>query len=204
MSDANTPPRAWRIADVNNDLDEEYGRMIAALRGFMDDVAAAKPDAATLGRLTADLCAWSQTLRQTAVEERAQVFARRSKLPDRGQSLTPGFILTRRDERSLHGLARFGRYFLGGGGAAHGGTVPLLFDEVLGWLANARTGPVARTAYLRVDFRSITPVEVDLDLHAWIEREEGRKRLLRAELRHGEIVCAEAEALFITLRPGQP
>ena len=204
MSDDKTPPRAWRIADVNNDLDEEYGAMIATLRRFMDDVAAARPDAATLGRLTAELGAWSQTLRQTTVGERAQVFARRPNLPDRGQSLTPGFILTRRDERSLHGLARFGRYFLGGGGAAHGGPMALLFDEVLGWLANARAEPVARTASLRVDFRSITPVEVDLDLNAWIEREEGRKRLLRAQLRDGEVVCAEAEALFVTLRPGQP
>ena len=204
MSDENTPPRAWRITDVNDDLDEEYGAMIATLRGFMDDIAAARPDAATLGHLTAELGAWSQTLRQTAVGERAQVFARRPNLPDRGQSLTPSFVLTRRDERSLHGKARFGRYFLGGGGAAHGGTVPLLFDEVLGWLANARAGPVARTAYLRVDFRSITPVGVDLDLHAWIERQEGRKRLLRAQLRDDEVVCAEAEALFVTLRPGQP
>ena len=204
MSDEDTLPRAWRIADATDELDEDYGEMIAALRDFMDDVAAAKPDAATLGRLIADLGVWSQTLRQTAVGERAQVFARRFKLPNRGQSLTPSFILTRRDERSLHGVARFGRYFLGGGGAAHGGTVPLLFDEVLGWLANGGASPVARTAYLHVDFRSITPVRVDLDLHAWIEREEGRKRLLRAQLRHGEVVCAEAEALFITLRPGQP
>jgi hypothetical protein len=36
------------------------------------------------------------------------------------------------------------------------------------------------------------------------QRIQGRKRLLRAQLNHGDILCAEAEGLFIELRPDQP
>ena len=32
----------------------------------------------------------------------------------------------------------------------------------------------------------------------------GRKRVLRGTLRDGDTVCADAESLFVALRPGQP
>ena len=34
--------------------------------------------------------------------------------------------------------------------------------------------------------------------------EQGRKRLLRGTLRHGDTLCAEVEGLFVVLLPGQP
>ena len=34
------------------------------------------------------------------------------------------------------------------------------------------------------------------------DREEGRKRYLTGEIRHGERLCAEAHGLFVVLRPG--
>lgn len=86
----------------------------------------------------------------------------------------------------------------------HGGAIPLLFDEVLGRLASSEDRTPARTAYLHTDFRSITPVGEELVVRAWFVSEQGRKRILRAELMHGETLCAEAEGLFIELRPGQP
>jgi hypothetical protein len=36
------------------------------------------------------------------------------------------------------------------------------------------------------------------------EREEGRKRFLTGWVRDGDVLVAEAEALFVALRPGQP
>jgi len=39
---------------------------------------------------------------------------------------------------------------------------------------------------------------------AWFESEQGRKRLLRGTLHHGDRLCAEAESLFVELLPGQP
>jgi acyl-coenzyme A thioesterase PaaI-like protein len=182
----------------------EYGDMIAALRDFLDDVAAAAPDTATTMALTRDLEDWAEQLAQTAVPERRQIFARRLDLPGRGQTMAPNFIPVAGDHRSVEGTVTFGRYFLGGGGAVHGGAIPLLFDEVLGRLASSGDRAPARTAYLHTDFRSITPVGEELAVRAWFVSEQGRKRLLQATITHGDTLCAEAEGLFITLRPDQP
>jgi acyl-coenzyme A thioesterase PaaI-like protein len=182
----------------------EYGDMIAALRDFLDHVAAAAPDTSTIVALKQDLRGWADRLAQSAVPEQRQIFARRLDLPGRGQTMSPNFIPTAGDHEKVEGSVTFGRYFLGGGGAVHGGAIPLLFDEVLGRLASSGDRAPARTAYLHTDFRSITPVGEELAVRAWFVSEQGRKRVLRAQLTHGDTLCAEAEGLFIELRPDQP
>ena len=183
---------------------DDYARMISALRDFLDKVAGAKPDEATSGELADDLEQWTHRLAGMQVTEREQVFAHRRDLPGRGQTMSPAFIVLDGDDTSVRGTVTFGRYFLGGGGAVHGGGIPLLFDEVLGRLANTGGRKPARTAYLHVNYRSITPVGPELQVSARIVKQEGRKRHLEAELRHGEVLCADAEGLFVELRPGQP
>jgi acyl-coenzyme A thioesterase PaaI-like protein len=121
-----------------------------------------------------------------------------------GQTMAPSFAAMWGDHDSVHGTVRFGRYFLGGGGAAHGGAIPLLFDELLGQLANSGERAPSRTAYLHTDYRSITPIGEELAVRAWFVSEQGRKRVLRATITHGETLCAEAEGLFVVLRPDQP
>jgi hypothetical protein len=106
--------------------------MIAALRSFLDAAAAAAPDEATTARLADDLTAWTDKLTPMAVGERRQIFARRLDLPGRGQTMAPNFVVTGGNRDSVCGTVVFGRYYLGGGGAVHGGAIPLLFDEVLG------------------------------------------------------------------------
>lgn len=197
--------RTWQEPGVKNPGGgTEYGEMIDALRTFLDTVAAAAPDAETTTGLTESLNDWSKMLAPMAVGERKQIFARRVDLPGRGQTMAPNFVVTEGDHDYVRGTVVFGRYFLGGGGAVHGGAIPLLFDEVLGRLSSSGGRKAARTAYLHTDFRSITPVGAKLDVHGWFVSEAGRKRVLRAELRHGETLCAEAEGLFVVLRPDQP
>ncbi|OBH62061.1 thioesterase [Mycobacterium intracellulare] len=197
--------RSWQEPTVRSPGGgPEYGDMIAALRDFLDDVAAAAPDTATIEALTKDLKSWADRLSPDAVPERRQIFARRLDLPGRGQTMSPNFIPVAGDHESVQGTVTFGRYFLGGGGAVHGGAIPLLFDEVLGRLASSGDRAPARTAYLHTDYRSITPIGEELVVRAWFVSEQGRKRILRAELRHGDTLCAEAEGLFIVLRPDQP
>lgn len=193
---------SWTRPGVENG--DRYGDMIARLRSFLDYVAAARLDAATVAALTDDLGAWCERLAPSAVSDREQVFARRSDVLGRGQTMAPAFLVHEADRFSVRGTVRFGRYFLGGNGAVHGGAIPLLFDEVLGRLSGSAGRGLARTAYLHTDYRSITPVGVELDVHGWFVSEEGRKRVLRAELRDGDVLCAEAEGLFIVLNPGQP
>jgi hypothetical protein len=181
-----------------------YGQMLDALRGFLNGVAAAKPDDETVGALTRDLQAWSARLAPMAVGEAEQVFAHRLDLPGRGQTVWPPLVIEEGDDRFLRGTVTFSRYFLGGNGAVHGGVIPLVFDEVLGRFANSGGRSRARTAYLHVNYRSITPIEKPLELKGWFVGEEGRKRFMRGELWDGSTLCADAEGLFVQLRPGQP
>lgn len=190
--------------DPPADVAARYGRMIDGLREFLDRVAAARPDDNSLAALEHDLARWSNRLAPMAVPELDQLFAHCRRLPGRGQTMAPMLVVEQEDGQAMRGHVTFGRYFLGGNGAAHGGAVALLFDEILGRLANAGGRARSRTAFLHVDYRSITPIERQLSVHGWFEREEGRKRILRAELRDGDTLCAEAEGLFVRLNPGQP
>lgn len=195
------PDFGFTPADEN--AGDPYAEMISSLRSFLDHVAAAKADDITLTKLAYDLAAWRERLAEVAVSERDQVFARRFDLPGRGQTMSPPFVVRDADADHVTGTVRYGRYFLGGNAAVHGGAVTLLFDEVCGRLANSHRTP-SRTAYLKTDYRAVTPVGVSLEVHVWLDRIEGRKRFLRGTLSHAGVVCAEAEALFLELRDGQP
>lgn len=196
--------RHWQDRGQSPRGGAEYADMIAALREFLDRVATAVPDPAMSQRLTRDLSAWSRDLAGVAVGEEHQIFGRRFDLPGRGQTMAPMFVVTDRDERTVRGKVTFGQYFLGGGDAVHGGAIPLVFDEVMGPLANSGGRGSSRTAFLHTDYRMVVPVDTELDLEAWFVSETGRKRLLRAEIRNGGTLCAEAEGLFIGLHPHQP
>ena len=74
----------------------------------------------------------------------------------------------------------------------------------MGRLTNVAGRPRARTAYLHVNYRIITPIGVELHLDATVDRQEGRKIFASGRLRHGADLLADAEGLFIVLRPGQP
>ncbi|MCZ4500211.1 MAG: thioesterase family protein [Marmoricola sp.] len=189
-------------AEVHDPTDP-YAAMIGELRSFLDHVAAADADDISLTRLAFDLAAWRDKLALVAVSERDQIFARRFDLPGRGQTMSPAFVVRDADAEHVTGTVRYGRYFLGGNGAVHGGAVTLLFDEVFGRLANSHRTP-SRTAYLKTDYRAVTPVGPELEVHVWLERIEGRKRFVRGTLTHGTLLCAEADALFVELREGQP
>jgi hypothetical protein len=193
---------AWNHDRTPSPLWPPYSEMIEALRGFLDKVAGARPDEATLHALTRDLDAWSDRLDACAVEEHAQLFGRILGQPGRGQTCAPRLVVDVEDGGELRGHVTFGRYFLGVNGAVHGGVLPLLFDEVLGRAA-AGAGRRMRTAYIKTDFRALTPLDTRLEVRGWVDRQDGRKYFVRGELRHGDVVCADAEALFVELRPEQ-
>ncbi|MBV9508760.1 MAG: hypothetical protein JO303_00585, partial [Caulobacteraceae bacterium] len=125
-----------------------YGTMIEALRDFLDHLAGSKPDEATIAALGEDLKAWSERLAPLGVRETEQIWGRRHDLPGRGQALWPPLTDIDSDESSVSATVYFGRRYLGGNGAVHGGALPLLFDEVLGQLSNIGGRSRARTAYL--------------------------------------------------------
>jgi acyl-coenzyme A thioesterase PaaI-like protein len=180
-----------------------FAALIEALRALQDQVTGSRPPAEVLDEATRQLTEVTRQLAKYPVDERGQLAGQLAGVPGHGQALIPPVYLDEVAGGRARGRVTFGRYYLGGGGAAHGGAIPLVFDEVMGMLANIGRSP-ARTAYLNVSYRSITPLETELTVEAHLASVDGRKRLLRAVLRDGGTVCAEAEALFVALRPGQP
>ena len=201
-------PESFVALDPDHDLDalpggQDWGPFTDSLRKFLDAVATSVPGADALRAMRADLDGWTRELAGSAVPERDRAFGHRVDLVGRGQVMAPWFEVTERAGDSVRGTVRFGPYFLGGHGAVHGGAVALLLDEVLGRLCDTGGRPPARTAALDVSFRAITPVDETLDIHAWYDEEVGRKRVLRGEVWHGEVLCAEARGLFLSLLAGQ-
>ncbi len=183
---------------------DSFVRMIEAMRLVQDRITAAAAPEQVVEEAARELEGLARALEPFTVPEREQIAGRCLDLPGRGQTMAPPFHVDEWDDKHATGRFTLGRFYLGGGGAAHGGVVPLMFDEVLGRLAN--TGrPLSRTAYLNVSFRKITPIGAELRLHAQFAREEGRKRFLTAAIYDGDgDVTADAEGLFVQLRPGQP
>jgi acyl-coenzyme A thioesterase PaaI-like protein len=184
--------------------DSLYPAMIDTLRDFLDDLAGASLDEATIAALAADLRDWRGRLAPLKASEDDRMFGRVDDVPGHGQVMCPAFAIEAQDATSVRAQVTFGDYFLGGNGAAHGGAVSLLFDEVLGIPANSGPGGMARTAYLHVNYRAITPMNRPLTVTSTLYATEGRKRFVRGELRDGDRLCADAEGLFLELLPGQP
>lgn len=182
--------------------DPEYAGLVTELRGFLDDLAVARPEPADSAELAGLLADWRMRLRATASDEPGQVFGRRPDLPSRGHTMLPDYVVDGVDDEQIGASVRFGRYYLGAGEAVHGGAIPLVFDELLGTLVNFGDRPPSRTASLTVHFRSLTPLGVDLRLTGRIERVDGRKTYASGALHDGDRLCAQAEALFIALPPG--
>ncbi|QIS16036.1 hypothetical protein F5544_41130 [Nocardia arthritidis] len=67
------------------------------------------------------------------------------------------------------------------------------------------TGPISRTAYLHVNYRKITPLQAPLTVCGRVDRIEGRKTFITAELRdeQGDLL-ADCEGLMVQLLPWQP
>lgn len=178
--------------------------LISNMRAFLDRLAMTRPGDALSAEMAQEVAALTRRLESAACPETDRICGRLHDMPGRAYLMLPPFVITAQDSHGLHGTVTFGTHFLGRNGAAHGGTVALLFDDILGRLVNAPGRGRSRTAYMHVDYRSITPVNTPLHFTVTIESEEGRKRILRGELFNGDTLCAEAHSLFIELKPDQP
>lgn len=183
----------------------DYGRFIETMRALQDHARAADAPDEVISRAADALQQVCDLLAPFDADEWASPSGRRLDLPMRGSLLPVPMKLTTSDDGRLRGWARFRRFHLGRNGAVHGGAIALLFDSVLGtasWLLTG--GPYQRTAYLHVDYRSIVPIDKELQVQAWVSRTEGRKIFVETRLCDGETVLADGEALFVVLKPGQP
>jgi acyl-coenzyme A thioesterase PaaI-like protein len=195
------------FANVTIDIERggvAYSRFVELFRTLQDKVVSSSPpenqwdDVSALVEKAIDL------LGPWAAPEWQRPAGMRIDLPGRGNPLLVPFVWEAESDSHIRGRVVFRPFHLGGNGAAHGGTLPLLFDEVLGRLANSVGRTIARTAYLKVNFRKITPIGVTLQIDATVDRIEGRKRWVSARLLNGGTLIADAEGLFVELLPDQP
>ncbi|MEU7764176.1 PaaI family thioesterase [Nocardia sp. NPDC049190] len=127
------------------------------------------------------------------------------ELPGRGSLLLLPWQVVEAGPDGIRMTGEFRRFHLGGNGAAHGGVLPLLFDDLLGMIVHYAGRPISRTAYLHVNYRKITPLETPLTVRGRVDRIEGRKTFIIAELldEQGNLL-ADCEGLMVQLLPWQP
>ena len=179
-------------ANLDDEDAQAWGHMASELRQLQDAIASMRFDREAVDALTPNLREWRERLAPLSGEELKQANGRVQQLPVRGHAMLPHLLVSRTGEGRVGGTVTFGRWFMGGGMAVHGGAVTLMFDEVLGVLAGGTAQSITRTAYLHTDYRALTPIDVELDVTAWVDRIEGRKMFVKGEIRHGDVVCAEA------------
>jgi acyl-coenzyme A thioesterase PaaI-like protein len=93
-----------------------------------------------------------------------------------------------------------GPAFEGAPDRAHGGVMAALIDELMGQVLGI-IGTPAFTGRLTVTYRNPTPLGVTMIGRARATDWTGRKITMTAEMRAGELLIAEAEALFIAVSP---
>jgi acyl-coenzyme A thioesterase PaaI-like protein len=183
---------------------QAFAELVESVRRFQALLAGARPGAQSSTRVTELIDQASEMLLPVQVSEIKQIGGKFTDVPGRAQTLVPPLSYDSAEPGRVTGKVTFSRYYHGAGGAAHGGTIPLVFDEMLGRLLGGSDRPRSRTAYLNVNFRQITPIEKELSFEARISKVEGRKQFIEGKITDGDALLADAEGLFVTLRPGQP
>jgi acyl-coenzyme A thioesterase PaaI-like protein len=203
--DAWHPGGGFNPPDPSTQGGPDYGRFIDGVRALQDHARAVDAPDEVITEAADLLDKLSELLTPFDTDEWQSPSGRRMDLPVRGNILTIPMNAHKTDDGRIEGWARFARFHLGRNGAVHGGCLGMLFDTVLGLTSSVLTGgPRQRTAYLHVNYRQIVPIERKLDISAGVDRVEGRKIFVSGRLSDGDTVLADAEALFVLLKPGQP
>ena len=92
----------------------------------------------------------------------------------------------------------YGAAYEGPPGSVHGGHIAAAFDEVLG-MAQSLGGQPGMTGTLTIRYRKPTPLHADIRIEAWITNMEGRKTFTKGTMYAGDLVTAEADAVFISV-----
>ncbi|WP_102141231.1 PaaI family thioesterase [Mycobacterium hubeiense] len=182
-----------------------FGRFLAAMRRAQDLAVSANPDSDTWDEAADRAEELVKILDPYEAPEGVGPANRVPELPGSGSLLMPPYKVTKFGPDGVEVRVQFSRYHVGGNSAVHGGVLPLLFDSVFGMVIHAAGRPISRTAFLHVDYRKVTPIDIPLLARGWVSKTEGRKAFVNAELLDPkEALLAEANGLMIRLLPGQP
>lgn len=179
-----------------------WAEMVAELAHTQDLIAGANIPADQVDQITEHLRAIARVAENHQVPETSRMWRASISDPRRGQSLLPAFTNVQMVDGTFSMNLTFGEFHLGANRVVHGGVQALTFDEALGYMLIKGGYPVARTGYLKTEFKAPAPINVELTLTGWVERIEGRKIFIQGELLWGDTVCTKAEGLWIALKPG--
>jgi acyl-CoA thioesterase FadM len=83
--------------------------------------------------------------------------------------------------------------------------IPLFYDWLFGMVVTGACCPPTRTAFLHVDYRSITPIDEPLTARGRITEIDGRKVFISASMTAADgKLLSEATGLMVRLLPHQP
>ncbi|MBO0865431.1 MAG: PaaI family thioesterase [Mycobacterium sp.] len=182
-----------------------FGRFVAAMRRLQDLAVSTDPDRDTWDRAAEQAEGLVKLLDPFQVPEGVAPAGRVPSLPGMGSLLMPPWKMTKFDADGVEIRGQFSRYYVGGNMAVHGGVIPLVFDWLCGMVVHASGRPISRTAFLKVDYRKVTPIDTPLIVRGRVTETEGRKAFIAGELvDETDSVLAEVHALMVRLRPGQP
>ncbi|WP_077077835.1 PaaI family thioesterase [Mycobacterium numidiamassiliense] len=215
MTDSDTDPK-----DLDPDYEHhggfpEYGpaspgpgfkRFVEGMRRLQDLAVSADPGDELWDDAADRVAALVELLEPYQADGEGKAPAGRTPdLPGMGSLLLPPWMLTRYAPDGVEMRGHFTRFHVGGNKAVHGGVLPLLFDHMFGMVSHAAGRPISRTAFLHVDYRKITPIDVPLVVRGRVSSVEGRKAFVSAELVDtDDTLLAEANGLMVRLLPGQP
>jgi len=134
---------------------------------------------------------------QAAGQEGERAFFDTSPVVGLANPIAPPLRLSVEGE-CVVGEVTFGDAYEGPTGCVHGGFVAAAFDDVLGAAQSATDNP-GMTGTLTVRYRRPTPLHRPLRFEGRVLRVEGRKIFTAASLHADGVLCAEAEAVFVSI-----
>jgi acyl-coenzyme A thioesterase PaaI-like protein len=194
---------------ADEDSIEARRRLAAATRLVVERLVASGAPADMLERASEQMEAFAETLAgypygrtyqgyaEPANAPKPEEFFDHSPLSGRANPIAP-FMTIEVVDGVVHGTVTFGAAYEGPPGCVHGGFVAAAHDEILG-MANATNGQPGMTGTLTVVYRKPTPLRTELRLEARLERVEGRKQWCTSKLWAGDVLCNEAEGIFVTI-----
>jgi acyl-coenzyme A thioesterase PaaI-like protein len=183
----------------------ELARFAAALHRLQDLTVSTRPADelwAAAAEHVENACA---LLDGHQVPEIDVVAGRVLSLPGLGHPLLPPWSLASAGPDGVTMAGHFTQSHVGGNQAVHGGMIPLLYDWLFGMVVTSAEIRPARTAYLHVDYRKITPIEEPLTAEGHISEIDGRKVFVTATMTAADgALLSEATGLMVRLLPHQP
>lgn len=201
---------AWDVTKEEPGKWAQKRRLASAMRLVIERLIASDAPEDELARAADGLERYAEALTAHPRLQYAHGFAESANAGDVGaffdqspmiglaNPLAPPITVGKTGERTAQGRVTFGSAYEGPPGAVHGGFVAAAFDEVLGYVQSL-SGRPGMTGTLTVRYRKPTPLHTPLVFEATWLRSEGRKIYTEARAMAGDLLCAEAEGLFISI-----